>query len=445
MAATATQPRTGAVPGSHVVLLAVAAISPASSAFIVLLPLAAGDLGPGSLNALVLGIGLAMLLAATYAAVSRAAPVNGGEPAMVGRILGPTWGGAAFSATLVAVVVIVGLFLKNAVTFLAPQSHQPWVILGAAVVLISLAALTFTVAVWVSFTVLLVELAALGAATWVILSDSTAGPGEWVTSCASSAGDVSFSAVLLAVPVVLFGLNGYQQPIYLTEEVRGGAAKVRKLIFVALALTILIEGIPFVAMACGTNGTGGTDADSAKLGDVLGKASDAWLTDPVGLAIVAAILNAVLAILIFGSRLVTSFARSMRDLSPVGSLPSGTAPPVSRRGVIVSVVLLGVSATAVALWVEPATIFIIVGSMLIFKYFSVACCALIVARRDPRGPRSGLTALAVAVMAVLGVLAAQKVADERQSVVVCVGVAIGGAVATWAWMQWRASRQVDAE
>ncbi len=95
---------------AHAVALGLAGVSPASSVFVVIVPVTVA-LSTTSITAFLLTLPVAVLVAMTYAAVGSRIPVNGGESAWASGAGGPVYGAAILALTLTTLSFILALFL----------------------------------------------------------------------------------------------------------------------------------------------------------------------------------------------------------------------------------------------------------------------------------------------------------------------------------------------
>ncbi|CUR55816.1 membrane hypothetical protein [metagenome] len=419
----------------HAVVLGLAGVSPASSVFVAVVPVVV-VLGGASILVLLTATLIAMLVAATYAAVCTRIPVGGGEPGWVSRLFGPRWGSAVFVLSLTTLTLVLALFLGAAVS-LAPidlPGGLALLLVGGALTL--LASLTLQVAVWLSLVCLALEVAVIAMVSLeAIILAGRSGLGSALGSCVSGGVQHLSYDALVAVPVILFALNGYGQSTYLVEEVRDGGRRVRRVVFSVLALTLVLEGVPLVALGCAAADDALSPADDQLVVRLLEVTThEAWLVESVRWAIVVALLNAILALVIFGSRLLGSFAThrvghgATRDGRHPFARKEGSPTPPRSAGLV-----LGAAMVAVAVLVPDALLITATGSSLSLIYASVAFCGLRMARAgSPRLlSREALSPLLL--LGILSVMTGQGLATDPVSVMTAVALLGLGACLFEAW------------
>ena len=423
---------------AHAVALGLAGVSPASSVFVVIAPVTVA-LGPTSITAFLLTLPVAVLVAMTYAAVGSRIPVNGGEPAWATNALGPGFGAALLALTLTTLTLILALFLSASASLALPRvpAVTAIVLIGGAVTVLACAELRVTV--WVAVSCLVLEVLAIAAVTVHAWSVRDASPAGYTgPSCVRHALEDTSHLTLLAVPVLLFALNGYGQTAYIVEEVADGARRVGLIIGATLVATVVLEGVPLVAMACTSAVFASSESAGESLIDALTASSRSpWLGETVRWAIVVALLNAVLALLIFGSRML-AYANGRGGVNTSGGLGPLEHRPAARPRATVAV---GVAMICVAVTVPAEPLVTATGSSLLFSYASVAVCALVTANAGP--PRRCGRAIPAILIAVLGSMVGNALMSDPLSVLAATGLLVFGAVWFWTWSRFALAEGSD--
>ncbi|MGE0168963.1 APC family permease [Nocardioides sp.] len=414
----------------HAVVLGLAAVSPASSVFVALVPVAAA-LGAASVPAFLLTIPVAVLVAMSYARVSANIPVNGGESAWATKALGPVAAAGVFVLAMTTLSLVLALFLEAAASLVLPTAPRAPAIalVGAALTLVAGAGLRL--AVWLSLLCLALEVAVLGAVTLQTLR--LPGPGDLagvVRSCAHTGVDQTSLATLLTVPVVLFALNGYGQTAYVVEEVVDGARRTATIIYTTLALTIVLEGVPLAVLGCATTVGRLTLSSDQPLLDLLEATAHAkWQAESIRWAIAVALLNAILAVLIYGSRMLAAFAAGRQRSIALRRSSRADRPGESRRATAV----VGAAVVLIAITTPTSALITATGSSLLFIYSAVAACAIAISTRARPGSASSQVA-PVLLLATMGVMITHALVTDPVSVGVALVLLATGSTWFWLWI-----------
>lgn len=354
------------------VLITLSSVTPASSVFIIVPAIVAG-IGGASAVALLLGALVGVFMAFCYAELSSAFPVTGGEYAFAARILGKPTGFALFALSMVGNVFIVavialgtGDYLGVVWTALSGKTVGIVVLLAATLI----AVLNIRANAWLTGLFLLLELLALVvlAALGFLHVDRPIST-LWTPTAAGEA--VSWGLVASYTATALFAYNGYGTAVYFSEETRNAGRLIGKAILVSLAVTVVAELVPTVAVLLSAPDL----AAEAPMSDVLLTHGGTVLNTIVSLGIALAIVNAVIAILIQSGRLLYSSARDGSWPDVVGR-PLAKVHPTLKTPVAATLVMGGLS-TLVAVVVSLDTLIIATGANVVALYALVALSALV--------------------------------------------------------------------
>lgn len=300
-----------------VLFLTLSLTSPVSSLFVIV---------PGMLRAAGTGAIWAMLLAGLvcvatayiYAELSSKWPVAGGEYVMVARTLGPLAGfvmlgvnvfnNILFPPTLaLGLAAILGMVLPG----IPAVPLAVAVIAGAMLV----AVLEIRVNAWVTGIFLLVEVLAVVAVVVLgfgnavrPLADMLANP---VMLAASGTGfePASAASMGLAASIGIFALNGYGAAVYFGEEMHEAPRKIAHAIFWAVALTLLLEVMPLLAILAGAPDLQAIFASDDPFGLLVRMRAGDEVAGWVSIGVATAVVNAIIACILACARFFYGTAR----------------------------------------------------------------------------------------------------------------------------------------
>ncbi|MHB1739684.1 MAG: APC family permease [Actinomycetes bacterium] len=263
--------RRGALGPLNVLAIAVAAISPTTSVFLVY---GAGlaSAGTGVIWAFLIGAVIALAMAYSYAEMGSMFPSAGGAYTIVRRGLGPVWGGITLVLFLVLGVVITASILLAAATYLAQLIGGLPVSLVALAMMAVITALSvgkISPASWVAGLMLAVELVviltftalaflhpALGADP--LTHPSVPGPHGGLLA-------VGAAGMIAAIVPALFAYNGYDWPLYFAEESRDARRVLPRAVMLAVVISVVIEVLAVVAATLAIKDLPATAANAAPL------------------------------------------------------------------------------------------------------------------------------------------------------------------------------------
>ena len=289
-------------------LITLSAITPASSVFI-MGQVVVAQAGTGAVLCFALTALLGVATAFVYAELSSAFPLTGGEYTMIGRTLGPSWGFMALGLNL------FGGATGQAVTALGLAVYLGVVMPGLPALPVALAATVATTLVTllnvrlnakITGVFLMVELAALGVMTALgfahphrSLAEVTlhpvmlAGPGLVATP---------WVAIGLASASAIYAYNGYGGAVYFGEEMFEARTKVAWVVFASLAVAVVAEFAPILAMVVGVRDLKSVLGAAAPMPAFLAAAGGDVLAKAVSAGVALAIVNAMIAIGLINAR-----------------------------------------------------------------------------------------------------------------------------------------------
>lgn len=190
---------------------------------------------------------------------------------------------------------------------------------------------------------------------------------------------VGLSAMIAALTVALYAVNGYDSAINFSEETKGGARQVGRAVVAALLVASFFEFVPFVGIYFGPPSlqklmgsvTGITDSATAYLGPVGGKI--------LVLGAVIAFFNATLAITLQFSRMAWASSRDRAWPDPI----SPWLAKVNHRGSPwVATLVIGGLATVFAFQASLVALVTFTAVLIVVLYATVALAALVSRARD---------------------------------------------------------------
>jgi amino acid transporter len=245
----------GALAPLSVLAIAMAAISPTTSVFLVY-----GDgletAGTGVVWAFVIGAAIALSMACCYAEVGSIFPSAGGAYTIVRRALGPVWGGVATILFLLLGMVSTASILTSAATYLSGlvPGGLPvnWTALAMMVLITLLCLVRVNPAGWVTAVMLVLEIGAIVAFTAFAAAHGHAQAADPFThpglpGHGGALVGVGAGALLAAVVPALFAFNGYDWPLYFVEETRNARRTLPRAVLLAAGLCVLFEVAAVVA------------------------------------------------------------------------------------------------------------------------------------------------------------------------------------------------------
>ncbi|GEO26423.1 amino acid permease [Alicyclobacillus acidoterrestris] len=231
----------------QVVAIAIAAISPTTSVFLVYGE-GLSSAGTGVFWAFVIGACIAISMAFCYAELGSVFPGAGGAYTIVRRALGKPFGFIAALLFLVLGVVVTASILVSSATYLnslVPQIPVNW----AAVVMIGIVTWfsleRIGAASWVAMAMLIIELAVIFAfivitfigarhsVSFIFHPTTVNAQGHLINT--------GMAGLLAAVVPALFAFNGYDWPLYFAEETHEPKRVLPRAVMVAVIASVVTE------------------------------------------------------------------------------------------------------------------------------------------------------------------------------------------------------------
>lgn len=368
--------------------LTLSAVTPAASIFVIV-PLIITSVGTASVTAMGLAGLVGVFMALCWAELAAKYPVVGGDYALVHHAFektSPSLAGAAsfltFSMMLASVIFIPAVIALGTADYLKVVWAVDPKIAGAIVTGLAtlVAILRVKEAAFVTGLFLALESLVIIIVSYLGFSNWQRNPVEFFTHpvVGTTAGlePVSTSAILAITAVAVFAYNAYNFPIFFSEETEGNSRGIAKAILVSLAITVLAEIIPLVAVLVGSPSIQElTTSDKGPLTYFMLATSGPAVNTIVSLCITLAILNAVIACIATFGRVIFATGRD-NAWPPLISRCFASINPSTETPAIATA-LVGIIGVALCLTVSLDTLILLTGASLVLNYAMVALAALV--------------------------------------------------------------------
>jgi len=298
-----------------VLFLTLSATTPASSVFVII-PGMLQAAGTGAIWAMILASLICVATAFIYAELSSAWPVAGGEYVAVAQTLGPMAGFVmlgvnVFNNVLFPPVAALGIasVMATVVPGLPAVPVAVAVMIGSTLVAI----LNIRVNAVITGLFLLVELAAVAVVMVLGFADHARPALQFLTHPMVATGQgfapASAASVGVATTIAIFALNGYGMAVYFGEEMHEAPKRIARTILAALALALLFEGVPLLALLLARIDLATLLTVDDPFGLLVRQRGSAGLSALVSVGIVLAIVNAIIACILACARFFYSTGR----------------------------------------------------------------------------------------------------------------------------------------
>lgn len=298
-----------------VLFLTLSATTPASSVFVII-PGMLQAAGTGAIWAMILASLICVATAFIYAELSSVWPVAGGEYVAVAQTLGPMAGFVmlgvnVFNNVLFPPVAALGIasVMATVVPGLPAVPVAVAVMIGSTLVAI----LNIRVNAVITGLFLLVELAAVAVVMVLGFADHARPALQFLTHPMVATGQgfapASAASVGVATTIAIFALNGYGMAVYFGEEMHEAPKRIARTILAALALALLFEGVPLLALLLARIDLATLLTVDDPFGLLVRHRGSAGLSALVSVGIVLAIVNAIIACILACARFFYSTGR----------------------------------------------------------------------------------------------------------------------------------------
>jgi amino acid transporter len=369
------------------VFITLSSVTPASSVFIII-PAILATAGTGSFLAMVFAAVIGVFMAFCWAELAAAYPIAAGDYALVWHAfkgpltsLGSPLSFALFVLELVTGVLIVAVIALGIATYLSVIHIFNPAIAGAVVTLLATTIATLNIRTNAVVTGIFLTLEMLALLALIVLGLThlharfDAFFAHWVLGNGHGALiPVSFATILTATAVAVFAYNGYNVPVFFSEETRGPSRGIAVAILWSLVITVAAEIIPTTAVLLGAPDIAKVTASATPMNDFILATSGKALNTLVSLGVALAIFNAVIAIILTNARIMYA---SSRDRAYPGILSRwmGAIHPTFCSPWFATI-LQGIVAAILCLAVPLNTLINLTGASLVFSYALIAIAAL---------------------------------------------------------------------
>lgn len=273
----------GALRPLNVLAIAVAAISPTTSVFLVY-GTGLASAGTGVIWAFITGAAIALAMAFCYAEAGSVFPSAGGAYTIVRKALGPVLGGVATVLFLVLGIVVTASILVSAATYLVQLAGGGlpvnWVALGMMVLVTILSMEKISPTSWVTGLMLVLELTVILVFTGFCLGHVSLDSDPFTHPLMAGTGtfhgppgaslyvSVGASGMIAAIVPALFAFNGYDWPLYFAEESRGSRRSLPRAVMLAVTISVVVEVLAVVAATYAIKDLASASASAAPLSDI---------------------------------------------------------------------------------------------------------------------------------------------------------------------------------
>ena len=331
-------------------------------------------------------LGLAM--AAVYGELASAYPQTGGEYAILGHALGPSWGVAALGVNLLGFSVAQSLSGLGVASYLqAVLPGLPAVPTAAVLVVVvtGVAVLNIRVGAGVTGVFLAVEMLAL--ATLAALG--FAHPHRSVAavvlhplalSGAGALAPVALAAAGAATAGGVYAFNGYGAVVFLGEELHEAPRRIARVVFLALGVAIATELVPLLGLLVGAPDLRALLSAHAPVSAFLASTGGPWTARLMSVGVALAIFNAMIAVALMAGRQLYATGRDRLWPAPASRALARLHP---RFGSPLNATLV-MGAAALAGCLAPTRLLVLVlGNGNVAMYAGL--CLAVIARRRRAG------------------------------------------------------------
>ncbi|NUR87919.1 MAG: APC family permease [Nonomuraea sp.] len=365
--------------------ITLSAITPASSVFIIA-PGVIGAAGTGAFWAYVLAAVVGVFMAFVYAELASAYPLSGGEYAIVARVAGRLPGFVVLGLFLVTQLLIIAVIALGVGTYLSvvfPSLNAPVVGAVTTIVATVLAVFDIKLNAWITGIFLAIEMIALVVVSLLGFVKPQRSFADLLLHPVVSGGNSTITAasiglIAAATAVAIFSYNGYGAAVYLGEEVQDAKRSMARTILWALVITVASELIPITAVLLGAPVLKDLFGAENMMSYFVTSTAGSTLDTIISLAIVVAILNAVLAIVLVTARMVFSTGRDRTWPGGVSRALSAIHPRFGSPWI--ATLITGVIGAAFCF--VPLHFLLVVTSTSLIAIYAALCLATIAGRSN---------------------------------------------------------------
>jgi amino acid transporter len=369
------------------ILLTISAISPASAMFIVI-PGAINQAGTGVVYSLLIATTIGLIMSLVYGELASAYPSAGGEYVMVAKILGPLPSYVTLVLnvcimTLISAVLAVGI--GNYFAAILPALPPVATSVAAVAVAAGFAILNINLNAWVTGIFLAVELACIGFIAFLSGTHIQQPVSLLLHPTMATAGALrpaDLSTMLVATATVVFAFNGYEQAVYLAEEIRNVRKVIARVIIASLLITVAFEFLPTMLMLLASNDVAAAVQSPSPFQDLVTRLAGSTAGKLISACVSLAVFNACIVNILMTSRFIYSTGR---DGFWGAQLGRRFADVHKQQGTPWFATLIVAGFCAIACFIPLNALLVLTGTGLLAVYMILCVCVM-------RGRAKGLTA-----------------------------------------------------
>ncbi len=337
--------------------------------------------GTGAAALFLIAIGAAAIWAMVYAELGSAYPYAGGDYVGVGSILGPAAGFASLALWALVILPINAFLAELVSTYAAQVMPIPTVavtyaalLLGAGAALLAVRASAMITGVFLAISLLAVAALAVAglwhpAGHFIAVLTHPRIPdahGQWMP--------VATGAMALGAVNAAFATAGGNQAIAFGEELIDPHRNMGRVVLVACLTRSAAIALPVVAVAWSASGHPGIFRGAAPLSAFVTSLAGAWAGKALSAVVALAVFNAMIAQLLFASRLLFSFARDGVFPSGINAALSSVEPATGTPRVATVVVAVG---SALCCLITARVLLVFMSGLIVYALALVSIAVLI--------------------------------------------------------------------
>jgi amino acid transporter len=363
------------------IFLTLSAVTPASSMFIIL-PGAITQAGTGILYSMVIAGVIGVVMALVYSELASAFPNAGGEYVMVAKIIGlwPSYIILVLNAVVMLLIsTVLALGAGDYFAAVLPSVPARFTALSVVAVATLFGVLNIRLNAFITGTFLAIELLCIlyfgyTAGTHVVQPFSIFTHPVTVTGGALQ--QVSLITILFATATTVFAFNGYEQAVYLTEEIKNVRNRIAWVIILSLFLGLALESIPTMLLLLASSNLPATLNSSAPFRDLTKVLAGETALRYMSAGISIAVLNACIVNMLMAARFLYSTGRD----GFWGAFIGRHLKSIGRRQATPWIATLAVGIICAAACFVPFNfLLVLTGTGLVFVYF-ILCVSILVGR-----------------------------------------------------------------
>ena len=351
------------------------------------------DEGSGVFLSAVIAAVISVGMAWCYAEMGATFPVAGGEYAVVGRVLGRPLGFVTFAIFLVMMLSGTGTFGMELAFYLddivpgIPSGGITGHLLGVAAILIpmAIAMLPIKSNALVTGFFLVLQLASILVITllgFAHIDQPLSILDHPETFSLGYGAPISPGVIIVGVTLTMVIYNGYNAPIYFSEEVVNPVRTVPRAILWSLALITVVSVLPLIAMLLGTPSLRELTTVDDPISYVLQSLGGRTAATLLILSVVLAVYNATIASIMGIARILYSSGRDKAWPGPISAWMTYCHP--RWKTPIVATAFIGLAGALIAAFTDIDQVIGFAAFLLVTLYALVALSAL-VSRFTQRG------------------------------------------------------------